>query len=126
MAQAVSANSVVITRVASGIIHAGHIVEFDATLNTVSENNGANTGVGVYFAKEDCAAGDHVAICVLGPCEVWADGTAAIVAGTYVASDGSGHAVAEANAGDRVLGTALQNLASGTAYIEVLIAPHPL
>lgn len=126
MSQATSANSVVITRAASGIIHAGHIVEFDATGDTVSENNGANTGVGVYIGDADCASGDHVPVCILGPCRVWTDAAAAIVAGAYVASDGSGHAVAEANAGDRVLGTALENLASGTGYVEVLVAPHTL
>lgn len=125
MSQATSANSIVKTFVASGVIHAGHIVELDAA-GTVSENNGANTGVGVYLGDADCAANDHVEVCILGPCKVWADGAGAIAPGAYVASDANGHAVVEANAGDRVIGVALEALAAGTAYIEILVVHHTL
>lgn len=56
---------------------------------------------------------------------IWADGTAAISAGDYLKSAANGVAVKSAADRENVGAIALEALASGTAYISVLLlAPH--
>lgn len=117
MSQATSANSVVKTFVAGGVIHAGHCVTVSGT--TVIEASGANAANGVYVGESDCASGDNVSICLAGPCKVFADATAAITLFANLATDGSGHAVVDTTDKHKLIGQALEPLASGTGFIEI-------
>ena len=120
MSQATSANSVVKTYRAGGVIHKGHVVVISGS-NVVEAAE--HTGFGVYVGEDDCASGDYVPICVLGPCRAWCDATAAIVVGDFVSSDASAHLVVNETSTDRCIGIALEALASGTAFVEILVSP---
>jgi len=119
MSEAHDAFSTIIHVVASGVIHGGHGVTGTAAAATEA----TSVSFGALAQTEDCAIADIIPVCVLGPCKVWADGTTPIVVGDFVAVDGSGHYVKQASASTAVSGMALEALASGLAYIEVLIAP---
>lgn len=117
MSQATSANSVVRTFVAGGVIHPGHCVTLSS--GTVIEASGANAANGVYVGEANCASGDHVPICLAGPCKVFADATAAIALFANLATDASGHAVVDTTDKHKLIGQALEPLASGTGFIEI-------
>lgn len=113
---------VVCSHVANGVIHAGHFVKVD-TDGGMLEATVAQAAYGVYIGESDCALGDVIPVCVLGSCKVWADGTSAIARGVYLATDASGHAVVDSTSGHKIQGMALEALASGTAFIEMLVCP---
>lgn len=117
MSQATSANSVVKTYVAGGIIHPGHCVILSGS--EVVESAGANTANGIYIGDENCATGDAVSICVAGPCRAWCDATAAIALFANLASDGSGHCVVDTTDKHKLIGQALEPLAAGIAFVEI-------
>lgn len=117
MSQATSANSVVRTFVAGGVIHPGHCVTLSGA--TVIEASGANAANGVYIGEANCASGDHVPICLAGPCKVFADATAAIALFANLATDASGHAVVDTTDKHKLIGQAMEPLASGTGFIEI-------
>lgn len=116
MSEAHDAFSTQIHMTTTGIIHGGHFV-------TPAGAESTGTWVGVLNQTEDCASGDIVSVTVLGPVKVWADGTTAIAVGDFLAPDGSGHAIKQASASTAVAGMALEALGSGTAFIEMLVAP---
>jgi len=122
MSQATSAFTVIKTFAASEAISAGHFVEMDGA-NSVCETDGANTFVGVYIGTSDCASGDHIEVAILGPCRVWCDATAAITRECAITPDASGHGTVTTTDGDKIAGFALEALASGTGYVEVLLVP---
>lgn len=124
MSQETSANSVVKSFKASAAISAGHAVTISAA-GTATQAATGHTAVGIYIGAEDCVAGDHVQICVQGVCRAWADGTAAITIAPpcYLADNTSAHMHVEATSTIRALGIALEPLASGTGYIEMLVSP---
>lgn len=117
MSQATSANSIVKTFTAGGVIHAGHCVTVSGS--TVIEASVANAANGVYIGDEDCASGDYVAICLAGPCRAWCDATAAIALFANLATDASGHCVVDTTDKHKLIGQALEPLASGTGYVEI-------
>lgn len=117
MSQAASANSIVRTFTAGGVIHPGHCVTLSG--GNVIEASGANAASGVYVGAENCASGDHVEICIAGPCKVFADATAAIALFANLATDGSGHAVVDTTDKHKLIGQAMEPLASGTGMIEI-------
>ena len=118
MSEAHDAFSTQIHIASSGTIHGGHFVT-----GAGAEYVTSGAWLGVLDQVEDSASGDIVAVTVLGPVKVWADGTSAIAVGDFVAPDASGHAVKQASASTAVAGMALEALASGTAFIEILVAP---
>lgn len=124
MSQETSANSVVKTFKASAAINAGHAVTISAA-GTVTQAAAGHTAAGIYIGSEDCVAGDHVPICIQGVCRAWADGTVAITINPpcYLADNTSAHMHIEASNTVRALGIALEPLASGTGYIEMLVSP---
>jgi hypothetical protein len=125
MSQETSANSVIKTFKAAGVITPGHAVELTAA-GTVAEVAAAgNKAVGIYVGTEACVANDHVPICVQGVCRAWADAGVAITVNPpcYLADNASGHMHIEATTTVRALGIALEPLASGTGYIEMLVSP---
>ena len=117
MSQATNANSIIKTFTAGGTIHPGHVVVVSGA--TVIESTGANTGNGIYVGDDNCASGDHVAVCIAGPCRAWSDGGAAIALFANLASDGSGHCVVDTTDKHKLIGQALEPLASGTAFVEI-------
>ena len=122
MSEAHDAFSTYIHVKCDGVIHAGHFVKIAS--GYAEEATSAQVAIGVYAdAQNDAAIGDIVPVCVLGPCKVWADGTSAIVVGAYLATDSSGHAVVDTTASHKIQGMALEALATGTAFIEMLVAP---
>jgi hypothetical protein len=124
MSQETSAESVVKTFKASAAIHAGHAVTISAA-GTATEAAAGHTAVGIFIGSEDCVTGDHVPICVQGVCRAWADATVAITVNPpcYLADNTSGHMHTEATTTVRALGIALEPMASGTGYIEMLVSP---
>jgi len=124
MSQATSANTVVKTFTAGGVIQPNTFVKESS--GTVVTATVAGAAVGVYIGSEACASGDKVSIAVLGPCKVSADGTSAIAIGAKLQSNASAVAVVNVTAGQIVQGMALEPLASGTAVIEMLLAPHSI
>lgn len=121
MSEVHDAFSTVIHVTANGVIHGGHGVE--TTDGTFNENDGARVAWGVLNQVEDCADGDTVPVTVLGPVKMWCDGSSAISVGSWIATNSSGHGVVDTTAGHRLVGRALEALASGTGFIEVLVYP---
>ena len=121
MASAHSAFSWIVPKTASGVIHKGHAVEYSSA-GVVVESNAAGA-YGIYVGDDDCADGDTVPICIGGPCKAWADGSTAIVEGYTLGVDSSGHLVKDVTATHPTIAFALENLASGTAMIEVCVMP---
>lgn len=117
MSQATSANSIIKTFTAGGVIHKGHVVTVSGS--TVIESSGANVGNGIYVGDDDCASGDYVPVCLAGPCRAFCDATAAIALFANLASDGSGHCVVDTTDKHKLIAQALEPLASGTGYVEV-------
>ena len=124
MSQETSGNSVVKTFKASAAIHAGHAVTISAA-GTATEAAAGHTAAGIYIGEEDCAAGDHVPVCVMGVCRAWADGGTAITINPpcFLADNTLAHMHKETSSTVRALGIALEPLASGTGYIEMLVCP---
>lgn len=122
MSQATSANSSIKTFKASAAINPGHTVDLSAA-GTVTESSGANTAVGVYIGAAACGIGDYVEVCILGPCRAWCESVVTVGPNTALSNDASGHVVIEATTKKRVLGYCLEPMASGTGYIEILVAP---
>ena len=121
MSEAHDAFSPIIHIKSGGIIHGGHFVVMSSS--TVVEASGAQTSFGVLAQTEDCASGDIVPICVLGPVKAWCDGSSAIAIGAYIACDTSGHGVVDTTASHHIQGMALEALASGLAFLEILVVP---
>jgi len=117
MSQATNANSIVKTFTAGGVIHPGHVVVVSGS--TVIESTGANTGNGIYVGAENCASGDHVPVCIAGPCRAWCDAAAAIALFANLASDASGHCVIDTTDKHKLIGQALEPLASGIGFVEI-------
>ena len=124
MSQETSANSVVKTFKAAAAIPAGHAVTISDT-GTAAVAAAGHTAVGIYIGSEDAVAGDNVAICVLGVCRAWADAGVAITINPpcYLADNTSAHMHVEAADNVRALGIALEAMASGTGYVEMLVCP---
>ena len=122
MSQATSANSVIKTFKASAAINPGHTVDLSAA-GTVTESSGANTAVGVYIGAVACAANDNVEICILGPCRAWCESVVTVGPNAALSNDASAHVVVEATTKKRCIGYTLEPMASGTGYIEILVAP---
>lgn len=116
MSQAASAYSAVRTFEAGGVINPGHIVTVSGA--TVIESSDAQVGNGVYVGEAACASGDHVEICLAGPCRIWADATAAIALFANLSSDTDGHAVVDTTDKHKLIGQALEAKASGIGFIE--------
>jgi hypothetical protein len=117
MSQATNANSVIKTFVAGGVIHPGHAVTVSGA--TVIEASGANAANGIYVGEANCASGDHVPVCIAGPCRAWCDAAAAIALFANLATDASGHCVVDTTDKHKLIGQALEALASGTGYVEI-------
>jgi len=124
MSQETSANSVIKTLKASAAISAGHAVTISAA-GTATQAAAGHTAAGIYIGEEDAVAGDHVPICVQGVCRAWADAGVAITINPpcYLADNTSGHMHLETTTTVRALGIALEAMASGTGYIEMLVSP---
>ena len=123
MSQATSAFTVIKTFLASEVISAGHFVEMDGA-NSVCQTDADHVFVGVYIGTSACAAGDHIEVAILGPCKVWCDASGAITRECVITPDSNGHGVVTTTDKDKVAGFALEALASGTGYVEVLLVPH--
>jgi hypothetical protein len=124
MSQETSANSVIKTFKASAAIPAGHAVTISAA-GTATLAAAGHTAAGIYVGSEECVAGDHVPICVQGVCRAWADAGTAITINPpcYLADNTSGHMHVEAATTVRALGIALEAMASGTGFVEMLVSP---
>ena len=124
MSQETSGNAVIKTFKASAAIPAGHAVTISAA-GTAAVAAAGHTAAGIYVGTEDAVAGDHVPICVLGVCRAWADAGVAITVNppVFLADNTSAHMHLEASTTVRALGIALEPLASGTGYIEMLVCP---
>jgi hypothetical protein len=124
MSQETSGNSVVKSFKASAAIEAGHAVTISAA-GTVTKAAAGHTAAGIYIGSEDCVAGDYVPVCVMGVCRAWADAAAAITVNPpcFLADNTSAHMHVEASSTVRALGIALEPMASGTGYIEMLVCP---
>jgi hypothetical protein len=124
MSQETSANSVIKTFKAAAAIPAGHAVTISAA-GTAAVAAAGNTAVGIYVGSEDAVAGDHVPICIMGVCRAWADAGVAITVNPpcFLADNASGHMHMEDATTVRALGIALEPMASGTGYIEMLVSP---
>jgi hypothetical protein len=118
MSETHDAFSTQISVTSSGVVSGGHFVGVSNAEYVTSGN-----WIGVYASKTDSVDGEPIAVTVLGPVKVWADGGTAIAVGDFLAPDASGHAVKQASASTAVAGMALEALASGTAFIEMLVAP---
>jgi hypothetical protein len=117
MAVAHSANANVLTFKAGGAISALHAVKYSAVDTVVIAT--ATNATGIYIGEDDAASGDYISVCVAGPCKAFCDGTSAITAGMTLAPDANGHLIKDVTATHVVLATAMEDLASGTAVIEV-------
>ena len=117
MSQATSANSVIKTFVAGGTIHPGHAVTVSGT--SVVEASGVNAANGIYVGEADCSSGDHVPICIAGPCRAWCNATSAITLFANLATDANGHLVVDTTDKHKLVGQALEPLASGEGFVEV-------
>jgi hypothetical protein len=122
MSQETSAHSVIKTFKSSGVVHPGHTVDISAA-GTVVESTGANTAVGVYIGTANSADGEHIDVCILGPCRAWSEGVLTLNPNQYVSNDATGHIAAETTNNKRCLGMTLEAMASGTGYVEILVAP---
>jgi len=123
MSQATSAFTIIKTFVASEAISAGHFVEMDG-VNSVCQSDTDHVFVGVYIGTQACATGDHIEVALLGPCKVWCDATAAITREAVITADSNGHGIVTTTDKDKAAGFALEALASGAGYVEVLLVPH--
>ena len=122
MSQATSANSIIKTFKASAAIQPGHCVDLSAA-GVVTESSGANTAVGVYLGAVACTTGDLVEVCILGPCRAWCESVVTVGPNVALSNDATAHVIVEATNKKRCLGYSLEPMASGTGYIEILVAP---
>lgn len=126
MAEAHNARSIVIGCIASGAIAVGHAVELASTSGgekTVNQADTANEAFGVYVGDEAAADGDHVEICIFGPCKAWLDGAITVNPPQAVANDTDGHIVADTTDKHRILGFALEANAAAENYGEIFVNP---
>lgn len=115
------AQSITVTRLASGAIAEGEIVTLHTTAGEVIKATTEATGFGI--AVSDAADGDPVAICVAGPCRVKCGEAFSSLTGapTWFTNDTSGQAHAAAT-GQRTVGYILPTTRSGTAYADLDLA----
>lgn len=120
MAEATNPHSVVLPFVAGGVINPGHAVQISAD-DTVVQCSGANTGDGIYIGEQDAASGDHVEVCVAGPCRAWVDGAVTVNPGAWLANDADGHIIADTTDRHRLIGRALKTNAAAENFCQVFV-----
>jgi hypothetical protein len=114
-----NAESSIKTFKAGGAISARHAVKYSDVDTVVIAT--ATNATGIYMGDDDAASGDYISVCILGPVKAMADGSTAITAGNTLAPDASGHLVKDVTATHVILAEALEDLASGTGIIEVMV-----
>lgn len=120
MAEATNAHSIVLPFTAGGTIDPGHAVVISAD-GTVVQATVANTADGVYIGEQQALSGDHVEVCMHGPCRAWVDGAVTVNPGAMLANDSDGHIVADTTDKHKLIGRALGTNAAAENYGQIFV-----